>query len=175
MAKKNEKVKETSAAVENEETVTVASEEETCKDEALQKAVDEVNEYKDIVKRLQAEFENYRKRTNDSVKIAREDGGNDIIYALLPVVDAVDNAIKIVTDDKSVAGINLIRKQFSNLFEKYGVSELPAEGEEFNPEFHNAVMQEDDAENAGKVTEVLQKGYVRNGKVIRYSMVKVAK
>ena len=63
---------------------------------------------------------------------------------------------------------------YIDLFSKYGVTEIDALGKEFDPAFHNAVMQVEDPENAGKVVEVIRKGYIRNGKVIRYAMVKVA-
>lgn len=84
-------------------------------------------------------------------------------------------ALAMITDENTAKGVNLIYKQFMTVLEKYKVTEIPALNEDFNPEFHNAVMQVEDEENAGKVVEVLQKGYIREGKVLRYSMVKVAR
>lgn len=142
--------------------------------ELLAKADAKVKEYKELAQRVQAEFENYRKRTNDSAKTAASDGENGVILSVLPLMDTVSIAMGMVSDEKTVAGLQLIQKQFEAVLTKYGVEEIKAAGEVFNPDYHNAVMQVEDAENAGKVAEVLQKGYIRNGKVIRYAMVKVA-
>ncbi len=133
-----------------------------------------MEEYKDMLQRLQAEFDNFRKRNVDAVKQARVDGGNDVVIAMLPVLDTVEIAIKMISDEASKAGVQLIEKKFQEIFIKYGVKEIEALGKEFDPNLHNAVMQVEDSENSGKVVEVLQKGYIRENKVIRYSMVKVA-
>ncbi len=140
----------------------------------IELAKQEVAMYKDVAQRLQAEFDNYRRRTNDSVKVSRQDGISEVIVALLPVLDSCDRAEAMVSDEKSKEGLQLISKQIMSVLEKYGVEEIQAEGADFNPELHNAVMQVEDAENSGKVVEVFQKGYIRSGKVIRYTMVKVA-
>lgn len=76
------------------------------------------------------------------------------------------------SDDNVKEGVNLIKKQLLSTLEKYKVKEIVCIGEEFDPNYHNAVMQEE-CENKNKILDVLQKGYTRNGKVIRYSMVKV--
>lgn len=133
-----------------------------------------MEEYKDMLQRLQAEFDNYRKRNTEAVKQARADGGNDVVLAMLPVLDTVEIAIKMIADDATKAGVQLIEKKFQEVFNKYGVKEIEALGSDFDPNLHNAVMQVEDENNSGKVVEVLQKGYTRDGKVIRYSMVKVA-
>ncbi len=132
------------------------------------------DEYKDMLQRLQAEFDNFRKRNAESVKLARQDGGNEMIVAMLPILDSVDRALSMITDESTKVGVNLIGKMILDVFGKYGVKEIDAQGAEFDPSLHNAVMQVEDAQNAGKVVEVMQKGYTRNGKVIRYAMVKVA-
>ncbi len=133
-----------------------------------------MEEYKEMLQRLQAEFDNYRKRNAEAVKQSRIDGGNDVVLSMLPVLDTVEIAIKMIADDATKAGVQLIEKKFQEVFSKYGVKEIEAFGNDFDPNLHNAVMQVEDAENVGKVVEVLQKGYTRDGKVIRYSMVKVA-
>ena len=130
-------------------------------------------EYKDMLQRLQAEFDNYRKRNAESVKIARNDGINEMILELLPVMDSFERGIASL-EDSAKSGMELICKQLSNLFTKYEVVEIPALGEEFDPNVHHAIAQCDDAENAGKVVEVFQKGYKRKNKVLRASLVKVA-
>lgn len=163
-----EKIEETTEQVNATEEVDV----ENLDLVALAQA--KMEEYKDMLQRLQAEFDNYRKRNAEAVKQARADGGNDVVLAMLPVLDTVEIAIKMISDDATKAGVQLIEKKFQEVFSKYGVKEIDALGNEFDPNLHNAVMQVEDADNAGKVVEVLQKGYTRDGKVIRYSMVKVA-
>lgn len=137
-------------------------------------AQSKMEEYKDTLQRVQAEFDNYRKRNAEAVKQARAEGVNETILQMLPVLDTVEIAIGMINDEATKAGVELIRKKFAEVFSHYGVEEIEAEGAEFDPALHNAVMQVEDAENAGKVVEVLRKGYRRNGKVIRYAMVKVA-
>jgi len=138
-------------------------------------AVRQSEEYRSLVQRVQADFDNYRKRNVESVRTARAEGNNDVIAGLLPVADAVDRALSMITDEKSREGVALIQKQMDTLLAKYGVCEMKASGDSFDPELHNAILQTEDAENAGKVVEVLQKGYLRDGKVLRHAMVKVAK
>ena len=133
-----------------------------------------MEEYKDLAQRTQADFDNFRKRNAEAVKQARLEGGNDVVLSMLPVLDTVEIAINMISDDATKAGVQLIQKKILEVFSKYGVKEIEALGKEFDPNFHNAIMQVEDADNAGKVVEVLQKGYTRDGKVIRYSMVKVA-
>ena len=155
---------------ETEEETVIISDTETLVDEATKK----INEYKDIAQRLQAEFDNYRKRNNDSIKIARNDGMNDVILGIFPILDNFERGIGAVTDESAKNGMELIYKQLLNLLAKFDVEEIVALGEEFNPQFHHAIAQIDDAENANKVVEVYQKGYIRKDRVLRASMVKVA-
>lgn len=147
----------------------------TIEEAAAQPQSTESEDYKALVQRIQADFDNYRKRNNESIKNARIEGNNEVIISLLPVVDAVEIAIKVIPDEKSKEGVALILKQIQTLFAKYGITEICANGECFNPDLHNAVMQVEDEDNSGKVVDVLQKGYIRDGKVVRYAMVKVAK
>ncbi|MBO7156720.1 MAG: nucleotide exchange factor GrpE [Clostridia bacterium] len=133
-----------------------------------------VEEYKGLLQRERAEFDNFRKRNAEAVKVARADGGSEVVISMLPILDTVQIAINMISDEASKSGVQLIEKKFMDVFAKYGVKEIEALGKEFDPNLHNAVMQVEDADNAGKVVEVLQKGYTRDGKVIRYSMVKVA-
>ncbi len=133
-----------------------------------------MEEYKALAQRTQADFDNFRKRNVEAVKQARVDGGNDVVLSMLPVLDTVEIAINMIADEATKSGVQLIQKKFQEVFAKYGVKEIEAMGQEFDPNLHNAIMQVEDPENAGKVVEVLQKGYTRDGKVIRYSMVKVA-
>jgi molecular chaperone GrpE len=134
----------------------------------------EVDYYKDIAARIQAEFENYKRRNNESVKLAKEDGIIEVAVNLFSVVDAIERASKLITDPKTAEGVNLIHKKMTSLLQRYEIEECNPEGEIFDPNFHNAVMRVEDAENSGKVVEVLQKGYKLRNKIVRYAMVKVA-
>jgi molecular chaperone GrpE len=144
-------------------------------EEQLVAALALAEEYKNLLQRVQADFDNYRKRNVDSIRAARADGNNDVIAGLLPIADAIDRALTMIADDKSREGVALIQRQMDTLLSKFGVCEMKASGECFDPGLHNAILQIEDAENAGKVVEVLQKGYTRDGKVLRHAMVKVAK
>ena len=126
--------------------------------------------------RLMADFQNYKRRTekekNDIYAFANE----KIVSELLNVIDNFERALDAGdSGDSFVEGMNLIFKQLQGVLEKAGVVEIEALGQDFDPNFHHAVLTEDSTEyESGKVTAVLQKGYLLNNKVIRPSMVKVA-
>ena len=126
--------------------------------------------------RLMADFQNFKRRTekekNDIYAFANE----KLVVELLNVIDNFERALALGQEgDSFVEGMNLIFKQLQGVLEKAGVKEIEALGQEFDPNFHNAVMMEDTDEfESGKVSCVLQKGYTLNNKVIRPSMVKVA-
>ena len=126
--------------------------------------------------RLMADFQNYKRRTekekNDIYAFANE----KIVSELLNVIDNFERALDAGdSGDSFVEGMNLIFKQLQGVLEKAGVVEIEALGQDFDPNFHHAVLTEDSAEyESGKVTAVLQKGYLLNNKVIRPTMVKVA-
>ena len=180
----NEEKLQQEQAAEEKETVC----EETC-EEACETAEEQTEEQQaDPAKepeeealnakylRLMADFQNYRRRTekekNDIYAFANE----KIVSELLNVIDNFERALAIATEGDCFAeGMKLIFKQLHGVLEKSGVAEIEALGQDFDPNFHNAVMMEDSAEyESGKVTEVLQKGYMLNNRVIRPSMVKVA-
>lgn len=173
MSEKNKRVNQ-----ETEEPVVIEENtecEEKCEpiviaDETQKK----IDEYKDIAQRLQAEFDNYRKRNNESVSIARSDGINDVICALLDVLDNFERGIASVDDEKAKSGMELIYKQMLALLIKFDVVEIEALGKEFDPKLHHAIAQCEDSEKANTIVEVYQKGYKRKDKVLRASMVKVA-
>ena len=126
--------------------------------------------------RLMADFQNFKRRTekekNDIYAFANE----KLVSELLNVIDNFERALATATEGDSFAeGMKLIFKQLQGVLEKFGVCEIEALGQDFDPNFHNAVMMEDSTEyESGKVTEVMQKGYILNNRVIRPSMVKVA-
>ena len=174
MAKNKSTDPENAEEIKAEEVVAESVEIDVENIDPVAMAQAKMEEYKDLAQRTQADFDNFRKRNAEAVKQARADGGNDVVNSMLPVLDTVEIAINMISDEATKSGVQLIQKKFQEVFAKYGVKEIEALGSEFDPNLHNAVMQVEDAENAGKVVEVLQKGYTRDGKVIRPSMVKVA-
>lgn len=149
---------------------------ENVEDEEENKIKELENQYK----RLLAEFENFRKRT-EKEKIAMFDlGATTILGKMLPIVDNFERAINSITeeikDNPFVVGIDNIYKQLNKTLEDIGVKPIKALGEKFDANLHNAVMmdEESDAEE-GTITEELQKGFMYKEEVLRHSMVKVKK
>ena len=125
--------------------------------------------------RLMADFQNYKKRTEKEKGDIYAYANEKLITELLTVMDNFERALAHESADESyVEGMNMIFKQLTGVLEKAGLEEIKALGEDFDPMFHNAVMMEDnDAYESGKVTNVMQKGYMLNKKVIRPAMVMV--
>ena len=125
--------------------------------------------------RLMADFQNYKRRTEKEKSDIYAYANEKLILGLLEVIDNFERAVLSETaDEKYAEGMEMIFKQLKGVLEKSGLEEIKALGEGFDPNFHNAVMTEDnDQFESGSVTVVLQKGYTLNGKVIRRSMVKV--
>lgn len=126
--------------------------------------------------RLMADFQNYKKRVEKEKTDIYSYANEKIATELLTVLDNFERALDHECSDAGFKeGMDMIFKQMFEVLEKSGLAEIPALGEEFDPNFHNAVMTEDtDEYESGKVSGVLQKGYTLNGKVIRPTMVKVA-
>ena len=149
---------------------------ETAEPSPLEKALAEADAMKLLAQRTQADFDNYRKRNADLVARARQDGKADAVLEILPIVDNFDRAIPLIQDESVKEGVEKIAKQFGAALTKLGVSEIDAEGQPFNPDLMNAVFTEEvDGVEPDTVTGVLQKGYMLDGKVVRYAMVKVSK
>ncbi len=125
--------------------------------------------------RLMADFQNYKKRVEKEKGDIYAYANEKLVSELLLVMDNFERALQHEAADESFAeGMRMIFKQMTDVLEKAGLEEIKALGEDFDPNYHNAVMTEDNADyESGKVTEVLQKGYLLNKKVIRASMVKV--
>lgn len=125
--------------------------------------------------RLMADFQNYKKRVEKEKKDLYAYANENIMSDLLTVMDNFERALEHDADENFKEGIELIFKQLQDALEKSGLAEIPALGEDFDPNVHNAVMAEETEDyESGKVSGVMQKGYTLNGKVIRPSMVKVA-
>ena len=140
---------------------------------------EKIEELTDRVKRQMAEFDNFRKRTEKEKSQMYEVGAKDIIEKILPVVDNFERGLAAVPEEEKDSpfadGMTKIYKQMMTVFEEMGVKAIDAVGEEFNPDYHNAVMHVED-EEAGEnvVVEEFQKGYLYKDHVVRHSMVKVA-
>nr|WP_236846863.1 MULTISPECIES: nucleotide exchange factor GrpE [unclassified Campylobacter] len=152
------------------------AEEKNCGDDLA----DELNKVKEDLIRATADFENIKKRLErekaEALKFANESFARD----LLPVIDALEIAANLQSGDDEITnkikdGINLTIEQFKKCFEKYGIKEIDT-NVEFNPEFHNAINYiETDEVESGKIATVYQKGYLYNDRVLRPSMVVIAK
>ena len=140
---------------------------------------EKIKELTDRVKRQMAEFENFRKRTEKEKSSMYEMGARDIIERILPVVDNFERGLASIPEEAKATpfadGMEKIYKQFQKTLEEAGVKAIEAVGQEFDPNFHNAVMHVDD-ESLGEnvVAEELLKGYMYRDTVVRHSMVKVA-
>ena len=167
-----------------EETVEEAAEETV--EETVEEAAEEVAESETVDKaeyaslydkylRLVAEFDNFKKRTQKEKDEIYSIAKIDVVMGLLPIIDNFERAEKFSHDKNIEEGMALIKKQFTEFLKKTGVEEIEAEGKEFDPNLHNAVLHEDrDDVPENTVVEVLQKGYKLGDRVIRYAMVKVA-
>ena len=140
----------------------------------------EANEQaQDKYQRLMAEFENMRKRTEKESSRMYDVGAKEVLEKLLPIVDNFERAQLTVTeeqkDDPFVQGVDKIYRQMMGYLESVKVAPMNAEGKEFDPDLHNAVMHiDDDSYDENVVVEELQKGYMYKDEVLRHSMVKVA-
>ena len=136
----------------------------------------EFDELNDRYKRVLAEFENYKKRSGKERETLYNSIMSDIVEVFLPVVDNLENALKIETQDVEYKkGIELVLKQFKDILKSKGVEEIPAMGETFDPALHEAVSSVQDPEkNAQEIVQEYRKGYKIGSKVIRHSMVVVA-
>lgn len=144
---------------------------------AEKKLQDELDESNDKYQRLQAEYANYRRRTQQEKETIGVFANEKIITELIPVIDSMERALDACEDkeDTMYKGISLVHKQLMDTLVKFGVEEIEAESKEFDPNLHLAVMQESvDGVEANQIVMVLQKGYKLGTKVIRPSMVKVS-
>lgn len=172
-----------------EETVSENGEEAIAEEEAKErkffgkkkekkdKKDEKIEELTDKVKRQMAEFDNYRKRTEKEKASMYIVGAKDIVEKILPVVDNFERGLAMAegSEDPFVEGMEKIYKQLMTTLDEMGVKPIEAVGQEFNPDFHNAVMHVED-EEAGEnvIVEEFQKGYLYKDFVVRHSMVKVA-
>lgn len=186
MAKKNKKATEQELQDEtlsqSENTAENAVEETLENQEANQDEISpenaKIEELNDRLMRNMAEFDNFRKRSEKEKSQMFEIGAKSIVEKILPVIDNFERGLGTVTEEEKenafVQGIEQIYKQFLTALEEVGVKPIEAVGQEFNPDFHNAVMHGED-ENYGEniISDEFQKGYMYKDSVVRHSMVKV--
>lgn len=143
----------------------------------LEKTSKERDDAKDTLMRTAAEYDNYRKRTTREKEASFSDGVSSAVTQLLPVIDTLELAICAPTSDENYKkGVEMTLEKCRQAFEKLGIEEIEAEGKPFDPNLHNAMMQDAAGEGveSGTITRVLQKGYTLSGKVIRHAAVAVA-
>ncbi|MFD2630879.1 nucleotide exchange factor GrpE [Oceanobacillus kapialis] len=189
---KKDVVRENEAENNESDHIEVIDSEESILEEAgneeevqnpLQQEVDKLNKEKEEINgrylRLQAEFDNFKKRTQKEKEADRKYKSQDLVNDLLPAVDNFERALQVESTEENaslVEGITMVYRQLKDALKNAGVEEIETTGKEFDPNLHHAVMQVEDEElEANTVVEELQKGYILKDRVIRPAMVKVNK
>lgn len=169
---KNKEPKQNEEAVENKEASTAPEKEEA---DELTKLKEELLANEEKYMRLLAEYDNFRKRTQREKDALWADATAAAVTNFLPVLDNFERSAEYETTDTAYKkGIDLIGASFKEALEKMDVKEIPAEGEKFDPNFHNAVMHtEDENVEENTVTKCFQKGYMIGERIIRHSCVQV--
>ena len=174
----SEEAEEGEAAEDTPEDGDKSEEASEGKEDPKDKKIAELN---DKVMRQMAEFDNFRKRTEKEKSEMFASGEKTVVEAILPVIDNFERALDMAAqdeakkDDPFIEGMDKVYKQLIDELEKLGVKPIEALGADFDPNLHNAVMQEETEEyESGKVCKELQKGYTLNDSVVRHSMVSVA-
>lgn len=144
----------------------------------LNEALEKQEEYLNLAQRVQADFDNFRKRNNTIRKESYDNGAIDFAKSLLPVLDNFERALSALEyedeNNSIMVGINMVYKQLLDSFEKRGISQINRIGEKFDPNLEEAVTKGSPEDgDPGTVCEVLQKGYIMGSNVLRFSMVKV--
>ena len=178
-----EEAAETEEAVENSEDASTEDSEEKPKKESFfkkkkDKKDEQIEELNDRVRRQMAEFDNFRKRSEKEKSQMFDMGAKTIIEKILPIVDNFERGFSTVEEadkeDAFVQGMSQVYKQLMTELESIGVKPIEAVGQEFNPDYHNAVMQVESEEyESGIVAQELMKGYTYKDTVVRHSMVAV--
>lgn len=182
---KDESAEESSENRDDVEVIEPEIVEETTKEPAddatkeLEKAIEEKEEYYNRMLRLQAEYDNFKKRTQKERVADRKYKAQDLATELLPVLDNFERALQIEPTKETeslIEGITMVYNQFKEAFTSQGIEEIETVGATFDPNLHHAVMQvEEEGKDKDEVVEELQKGYILNERVIRPAMVKVNK
>lgn len=142
---------------------------------AAEKEAQSAKDLQGVMLRLQADFDNYRKRTADQIKKTKEDGAVEVLAKFIPALDVITQAMAMIADEKVADGVRMIYNQLNDVLLGFGVEEIAALGKPFDPNLHNAMMQVNvnNPDQIGLVVEVFQKGYRMNERILRHSVVKV--
>lgn len=144
------------------------------KEPSMEEMKAKLDEYTNHLKRLQAEFENYQKRTDKERHQVSQYASERVITKILTIVDDFDRAVESIKDEKDREGVSMIAKELHKLLDEEGVKPIEAVGQVLDTTRHEVMLIEEGEED-GRVLEELQKGYTMHDKVIRYSKVKVCK
>lgn len=158
------------------EDITKEEKQENLESNELQLKQQELDELTDRYKRILAEFENHKKRSQKEREGLYNSILSDVVEGMLPILDNLENAAKVETIDENYKkGVELVLKQFQDVLKSKGVEEIKALGENFDPELHEAVGSiQDDSKGEKEIVQEYRKGYKLGHKVIRHSMVVVA-
>lgn len=142
-------------------------------EQKLGQAIAEANTCKGLTQRLQADFDNYRKRNNAIAEDMKLLGQSVVIEKMLSVLDNCDLARKYIQDEAALTGFNMMESQILSALKNFGLEEVETDDKDFDAKFMTAVERVKDEQKQGKVVEVLAKGYMLNGKLLRPASVKV--
>ena len=181
---RNENLEEVEETVENTETTETKEEvvEEKTAEELLQEKVDkleeELKQSEDKYLRLYAEFENFKRRKNKEIEINNVYKSQKVITEILPSLDNLERALQVESDNEEIKsllkGVEMVYEGLLNVLKSEGVELIETENAQFDPNYHHAVMQEEDSEKeSGAILDTFQKGYKLKDRVIRPAMVKV--
>ena len=181
---RNENLEEVEETVENTETAETEEEvvEEKTAEELLQEKVDkleeELKQSEDKYLRLYAEFENFKRRKNKEIETNNVYKTQKVITEILPSLDNLERALQVESDNEEIKsllkGVEMVYEGLLNVLKSEGVELIETENAQFDPNYHHAVMQEEDSEKeSGAILDTFQKGYKLKDRVIRPAMVKV--
>ena len=181
---RNENLEEVEETVENTETTETEEEvvEEKTTEELLQEKVDkleeELKQSEDKYLRLYAEFENFKRRKNKEIETNNVYKSQKVITEILPSLDNLERALQVESDNEEIKsllkGVEMVYEGLINVLKSEGVELIETENAQFDPNYHHAVMQDEDSEKeSGAILDTFQKGYKLKDRVIRPAMVKV--
>lgn len=181
---RNENLEEVEETVENQETTETEEEvvEEKTAEELLQEKVEkleeELKQSEDKYLRLYAEFENFKRRKNKEIETNNVYKSQKVITEILPSLDNLERALQVESDNEEIKsllkGVEMVYEGLLNVLKSEGVELIETENAQFDPNYHHAVMQEEDSEKeSGAILDTFQKGYKLKDRVIRPAMVKV--
>ena len=178
-AEEQEALEETEEASEEQENEAEPEKKSLFGKKKKDKKDEQIEELTDRLKRQMAEFDNFRKRTEKEKTQMYEIGAKSVIEKILPVIDNFERGFASLTEEELAEpfadGMDKVYKQMMTALGEIGVAPIEALGNEFNPDFHNAVMHiEDEEAGENTIVEEFQKGYMYKESVVRHSMVKVA-